>query len=341
MFRFANSNILFLLFIIPLLYAWFTLYRRGQKKRISEFGEPRLISVLMPGFSGAKVLLKFSIIMVAVALLIIALARPQYGSKLREVKQKGIELIIALDVSNSMRATDIAPSRLERSKQAVSSLIGRMADDQVGLIVFAGDAYTQLPITSDYSTAKLFISNVNTEMVSRQGTAIGKAISLGMNSFTQNEKTSKAMVIISDGENHEGDAVEMAKNAAEKGIKIFTIGIGSGEGSLIPDKSGRGFVTDKQGNPVTSRMDPDMLVSIANAGGGKYFSASVTNVGLNDLYNELKKLEKALIQKQTYSEYEDQFTFIVFAALVLLLLDILVLERKNKWFGNFKLFTEL
>lgn len=341
MFRFENSYLLFLLFIIPVLYTGYIIYIINHKNRLKKFGDPNLVSQLMPAFSRFRLNLKFTVLMLALALLIIALARPQFGSKLREVKQKGIEMIIALDVSNSMMASDISPNRLERAKLAIGSTVSKMHDDQIGLIIFAGDAYTQLPITADYVSAKLFLSNINTDIVSRQGTAIGQAINLGMNSFTQNAETSKAIVIISDGENHEGDAVETAKAAAEKGIKIFTIGIGSSEGSLIPKKDGNGFITDRQGNPVTTRMNAEMLNEIAQAGGGKFYLATNANVGLHDLYSELKKLEKAEIQTQVYSEYDEQYTFFVIAALLLLIADILILERKNRWLSNVKIFSKL
>jgi Ca-activated chloride channel family protein len=341
MFRFGNSYILFFLLIIPVFYAGYIFYRINHRNRLRKFGNPQLIGQLMPYYSGFRSTLKFTLLMLALAFLIIALARPQFGSKLREVKQKGIEMIIALDVSNSMMATDISPNRLERAKQAINSLVNKMHDDQIGLIIFAGDAYTQLPITSDYVSAKLFLSNVNTDIVSRQGTAIGQAINLGVNSFTQNEEPSKAIVIISDGENHEGDAIEAAKAATEKNIKIYTIGIGSTEGSLIPLRDGRGFVTDREGNPVTTRMNAEMLNDIAQAGGGKFFRATNTNLGLSDLYSELKKLEKAEIQKQVYSEYDEQYSYFVIAALLLLLADILILERKNKWLSNIKIFPKI
>jgi Ca-activated chloride channel family protein len=341
MFRFGNPYILFLILIVPVLYAGYIFYRINHKSRLKKFGNPQLINQLMPLYSGFRSTLKFTLLMVAISFLIIALARPQFGSKLREVKQKGIEMIIALDVSNSMLATDISPTRLDRAKQAINSLVGKMHDDQIGMIVFAGDAYTQLPITADYISAKLFLLNINTDMVSRQGTAIGQAINLGMNSFTQSESASKAIVIISDGENHEGDAIEAAKTANDKGIKIYTIGIGSTEGSLIPRPDGKGYVTDRQGNPVTTRMNPDMLNQIAAAGGGKFVQATTNNVGLHDLYSDLKKLEKAEIQKQVYSEYDDQFGYFVAAALLLILAEILILERKNKWLSDIKIFSKL
>jgi Ca-activated chloride channel family protein len=279
--------------------------------------------------------------MVALLLIIISLARPQFGSKLKEAKRKGIELIIALDVSNSMLATDVAPNRLERAKQAINSLVGKMKDDKIGLIIFAGDAYTQLPITADFTSAKMFLSNITTDIVSKQGTAIGKAIELGIRSFTQNEESSKVIVIISDGENHEGDAIEVAQQANEKGIFVYTIGMGSARGALISARNGSGYVKDQQGNPVTTRMNPEMLNKIATAGGGKYYEVSGGSVGLTKLYNELGKLQKTEIETQIYSEYDDQYAYFVALAVLILILELFIRERKNKWLSELKIFGKL
>jgi Ca-activated chloride channel family protein len=270
--------------------------------------------------------------LIALASLIIAAARPQFGSKLEEVKREGIEMIIALDISRSMLAEDIKPNRLERAKQAIVTLINRMQDDKIGMIVFAGDAYTQLPITTDYISAKIFLSNINTEIVSRQGTAIASAIDLGAKSFTQDTEASKVIVVISDGENHEGDAIEAARLAAEKGIKVYTIGMGLTTGAPIP--------LHRQGEVVISRMDPNMLNQIASAGDGEFIAASTGNVGLNQLYNELNNLNKSEIETKVYSEYDDQFHYFIIFALVLLIIDIFILERKSKYFRNISLFKQ-
>lgn len=339
MFRFHDPEILFILLIIPLFYVGYYAYRVGYHKRIRRFGNPQFIGQLMPLHSNVRPFLKFTLLMLSLASLIIALARPQFGSKLKEVKREGIELMIALDVSKSMLATDITPNRLERAKQAIANLVGRLKNDQIGLLVFAGDAYTQLPITSDYVSAKMFLAGINPDMVSRQGTAIGKAIRHAMRSFTPAEESSKVIIIISDGENHEDDAIEAAEEAVKKGIKIYTIGMGSPDGSLIPLPNNRGFVTDKQGNPVTSRMNPEMLNRIAVAGQGKYYQASSGNVHLNNLYSELKKLDKVEVEKKIYSEYDDQYSYFVFLSLCLLLIELLVFDRKNRWLSSIKLFS--
>lgn len=338
MFRFENSNILFILLIIPVLFLGYYVYYRNFSYRLKRFGNPELLKQLIPYFSKVRPFIKFSVLMFVTFLLIISLARPQFGSKLKEVKREGIEMVIALDVSNSMMATDIAPNRLERAKQSINSMVSKMKDDKIGLIIFAGDAYTQLPITADYTSAKMFLSNISPDIVSKQGTAIGEAIELGMRSFTQDEESSKVIVIISDGENHEGDAIEAAKQAAEKGILIYTIGMGSPRGALIPNRNGAGYIKDRQGNPVTTRMNPEMLNNIATSGGGKYYSASSGTAGLSKLYNELGKLQATEIETQVYSEYDDQYSYFIALAIVLLLLELFIMERRNKWLSGIKIF---
>ena len=250
-------------------------------------------------------------------------------------------MIIALDVSRSMLAEDIKPNRLERAKQAIVNLVNRMQDDKIGMIVFAGDAYIQLPITTDYISAKLFLTNINTEIVSKQGTAIATAINLGVKSFSQDQEASKVIVIISDGENHEGDAIEAAQKAKENGILIYTIGMGSPKGAPIPmsRRSGQGgFMKDRQGEVIISRMDAGMLRKIAAKGDGEFFRASTGNVGLNKLYGDLNSLNKSEIETKIYSEYDDQFHYFVGAAILLLLLDLLILERKSKYLKKFSIF---
>jgi Ca-activated chloride channel homolog len=343
MFRFANNGFLYLFFIIPFLIILYIILRKVQNRAIGNFSEETFLSVLMPLRSKARLNIKFILYVLALSCLIIALARPQFGSKLEQVKRKGIEMIIALDVSRSMMAEDIKPNRLERAKQAITTLINRMHDDKIGMIVFAGDAYTQLPITSDYISAKIFLSNINTEMVSKQGTAIASAIDLGIKSFSQDAEPSKVIIIISDGEDHEGDAVKEAQNASAKGIKIFTIGMGSLQGAPIPLSAGllrSGFLKDRSGNVVISKMDPTELSKIAAAGDGEFYSASSGNIGLNQLYNKLNRLNKAEIETKVYSEYDDQFQYFIAFALLFILLDFLILERKNPVLRRFSLFNK-
>lgn len=341
MFRFANHNMLYLFGLIPILIVFYIIIRQIQKRNIRRFTEDSFINILMPLRSNTRNNLKFIILLMVISSLILALARPQFGSKLLNVKRQGIEMIIALDVSRSMMAEDIKPNRLERAKQAITALINKMQDDKIGMIVFAGDAYTQLPITSDYISAKVFLSNINTEIVSKQGTAIASAIELGTKSFTQDPKASKVIVIISDGEDHIGDAVQAAQKALEKGVKIYTIGMGSPQGSPIPLRTGStqgGFLKDRQGGVVISRMDATMLSKIASAGDGDFFSASTGNVGLMQLYSKLNKLNKSEVESKVYSEYDDQFHYFVAIALILIFIDFFVLERKNPRLANFSLF---
>ncbi|MBN1596968.1 MAG: VWA domain-containing protein [Bacteroidales bacterium] len=344
MFRFANPYLLNLLFLIPLLIAIYIVFHFFKKRAMRRFTDMSFYDILMPMRSPGRNNIKFILYLMAIISIIIALARPQFGSKLEEVKREGIELIIALDVSRSMLAEDIKPNRLERAKQAITSMIDKMQDDKIGMIVFAGDAYTQLPITTDYISAKIFLSNISTGIVSKQGTAIGSAIELGMKSFTQDQEASKVIVIISDGENHEGDATEAAKRAAEKGILVYTIGMGSSKGALIPVTGGRtsqaGYLQDRQGNPVISRLNAKMLKDIAHNGGGEFYAASTGNVGLNKLYNELNQLNKSEIETKVYSEYDDQFHYFIAFALLLLLIDFLIMERKNQKFANLSIFRK-
>ncbi|MCG8699692.1 MAG: VWA domain-containing protein [Bacteroidales bacterium] len=338
MFRFANIEFLYALLFIPAFALVYIVLLNSYKKALKRFGEAKTMAFLMPGQALNKRHIKFIIYSLAFAMLVIAAARPQFGSKLEEMKREGIEIVLALDISNSMRAEDIKPNRLERAKQAIITLLDKLEDDRIGLIVFAGDAYTQIPLTTDYKSARLFLSNINPEIVSKQGTAIGSAIELAMKSFSQNEESSKVMVIISDGENHEGNALDAAQMASEKGVKIFTIGMGSLEGAPIPQKGSNAFVKDRQGNVVISRMNSEMLSQIALSGGGDYFTASTSNVGLNRLYNKLDKMQKAELETLSYSEYDDQFHYFVLFALILLIVEFLINEKKGKISGKVNLF---
>lgn len=280
--------------------------------------------------------------MLALASIIIGLARPQFGSKLKTEKRKGIELIIALDVSNSMMAEDIQPNRLERAKRAISQLVDKLSNDKIGLIVFAGDAYIQLPITADYVSAKLFLNSISPNMVPTQGTAIGAAIELGVKSFNPQFTGSKAMIIITDGENHEDDAVGAAKAAAEKGVFVYTIGMGLPQGGPIPDFSNgiRNYRKDKDGNTIVTKLDETMLQKIAEAGKGAYVRANNAQVGLNNLFNEVDKMQKSELESQIYADYDDQFQYFIGFGILLILIDFLILERKNKYLKNYRLFAD-
>lgn len=319
---------------------YFGLHAEDAEKALERFGQTEVISQLMPNVSKSRPVVKFIIWLFALASLIIATARPQFGSKLKTVKREGVELVIALDVSNSMMAEDIQPNRLERAKRAISRLVDNLNDDKIGLIVFAGDAYTQLPITTDYPSAKLFLNAVNTNIVPRQGTAIGAAIELASVSFSPQFEGNKAIVIITDGENHEDDAIGAATSAAQNGIIVHTIGMGLPQGGPIPvvRNGQRDYRKDKEGNVVVTKLNEEMLQQIAAAGNGIYVRANNAQVGLNTLFNEIDKMEKSEMESLVYSDYEDQFQWFIAFAIFLILLDFLILERKNKYLKNIKLF---
>ena len=342
MFRIANPEYLYALLVIPALFALFFYSRIKRKKALALFGQKDILSVLMPNVSRSRPALKFIVLMVALASLIIGIARPQFGSKLKTEKRKGIELIIALDVSNSMMAEDIQPNRLERAKRAISQLVDKLGDDKIGLIVFAGDAYTQLPITADYVSAKLFLNSISPQMVPTQGTAIGSAIELGIKSFNPQFAGSKAMIIITDGENHEDDAVGAATEAAKQGITIYTLGMGLPQGGPIPINSNgqKGYRKDRQGNIIVTKLDELMLQKIAEAGKGAYIRANNAQIGLNNLFGEVNKMEKTELETQIYADYDDKFQYFIGFGIFMILLDFMILERKNKYLRNFKLFGE-
>jgi Ca-activated chloride channel family protein len=292
---------------------------------LKRFGDPDILNQLMPFLSVNRPVVKFLFVLFALVFIILGMARPQFGSKLEEIKRKGIEIVIALDVSNSMLAEDIQPNRLEKAKQAISRLVEKLADDKIGLIVFAGDAYVQIPITNDYASAKMFLSSINTQIVPKQGTSIGSAIDLGINSFSPDNKASKALIIITDGEDHEDDAVSMAKEAAEKGIIIHVIGVGTPDGTPIPVDSGgqRLFRQDREGNTVITKLNEKILREITSAGNGSYIRATNSRLGLSMLFDQISAMEKQEMDIRKYSEYDEKFQYMIGLALIL----IFILKR--------------
>jgi len=340
LFRFANPEYLYLLLMIPVMVVIWIINEIRKKRALKRFGQIDLVENLIPELSRTRPFIKFLFQMTALILIIIILARPQFGSKLEEVKKRGVEVIIALDVSNSMLAEDIQPNRLERAKQAISRLVDNLDNDKIGLIVFAGDAYTQIPITTDYLSAKMFLSTINPDMVPKQGTAIGAAINLGIRSFSPGEAKSKAMIIITDGENHEDDPVKYAEEASKAGIVIHTIGIGSAEGVPVPfTVNGRKeFLKDHEGNTVISKLDENILKKIAVSANGNYIRASNTNIGLDEIFREIGKMEKQELESTMYTEYNDQFQIFAAFALFFLVLDFTIMDRKNRKLSNIRLF---
>ncbi len=342
MFRFAHPEYLYLLVLIPVLAFMQLYFQYLRKKKLKKFGNTELLSHLMPDISFVRPAVKFYLLLLALSAIIVALASPQFGTKLETVKRKGIELIIALDVSNSMNATDVEPSRLDRAKRAIERLTGRLINDRIGLIVFAGEAYVQLPITTDYASARLFLNSINTDIVSTQGTAIGSAIRLSTKSFSQQDNINRAIVVITDGENHEDDALGAANEAQKEGIKVYTVGMGSSEGTPIPVSPGNrsNFMKDRDGNVIITKMNSDLMRQIADAGNGEYIAANNIRRGINNLIDELGELEKSEIESKVYSEYDSQFQYLIALALLILLIEFIILERKNKLLNKIDLFTQ-
>lgn len=338
MFRFAEPEYLYLLLVVPLLTLIFVFYKIRKRRNIAAFGDPDLLKGLMPNVSTVRPTVKFVMQMVVLMMLVVVLARPQFGTKAEEVKRQGIEVMIALDISNSMMATDVAPSRLTKSKQILSQLIDNMSNDKVGLVVFAGDAFTQLPITADYVSAKMFLSTISPKLIARQGTAIGSAVDLAIKSFNPKSPASKAIILITDGENHEDNAVEAARLAQKEGIVVHVIGMGRPEGAPIPVDGTMSFWKDKNGNVVVSKLNEAMCNDIASAGQGVYVRADNTNAALRAVSKELDQLAKTELTTTTFSNYNEQFQSFAIIALVLLLMDIFILERINKRFSRLKIF---
>lgn len=339
MFRFANPNALFLYILLAIVVAIYFVACRQRKRALRRYGSPELLGAMMPEVSPHRPALKFWLTFTALCFMVLLLARPQFGSKMETVKRQGIETVIALDISNSMLAEDVAPSRLEKSKNIVSRLVDGFADDKVGLIVFAGDAFIQLPITSDFISAKMFLESISPNLIARQGTNIKAAIDMGTRSFTPKEGVGKAIIIITDGENHEGGAVEAAKAAAEKGMMVYVMGVGSPEGSPIPAERTGDFRRDKDGNVVITKLNEQMCQEIAAAGNGVYIRIDNTNNAQKMLQKEIDKLAKADIETTTYSEYNEQFMVMAWIAFVLLLLEMLLMVKKNPRLKDFNLFS--
>jgi Ca-activated chloride channel homolog len=341
--RFAHIEYLYGLLAIPVFIILFLWLLRWKKITLKKFGETSVIGKLFPEVSGNKPLLKFILFNLAYVLLIIGIADPQIGTKLEEVKREGVDIIIALDVSNSMKAEDIKPDRLERSKQAIARIIDKMHNDRIGLVIFAGSPYVQLPLTADYGAAKLFLSAIDTDIIPTQGTAIGAAIELAAHSFNNRDKKYKALIIITDGENHEDDAISAAKKAAKEGIIIHTIGMGSPTGAPIPVFRGGtrvGYLKDNSGNIVISKLDASILEKIAEAGKGKFIRASNSEDGLNVILEEINKMEKKNYGMKMYTEYEHRFQYFLAPCLLFLILELFISERKSKWFRKLNLFEE-
>ncbi len=334
---FANSEYLICLLAIPLFVIFYILIKIQKNKAIKTFGNEQVIRSLMPEYSKGRNNFKFILIMLVYTFIVLAIARPQVGAVLKESKVQGGEIIVALDVSNSMLAKDIYPNRMEKAKTSIIKLLDKFYTDKIGVIIFAGEASTQVPMTNDYNASQQFIKSIDHSFVKIQGTAIGAAINLAVNSFSPNNDKSRAIIVISDGENHEDDAVTAAENAYKAGIVVYTIGIGSEAGEPIPDEnSNNNLKKDKQGNIVMTKLNEEMLKKIAKAGNGTYVKASNTDIGLNYIYDEIQKIAKGEIA--VFASYDDKYHYFIFAALILLIIDFFTLERKNRWLSKLKIF---
>ena len=341
MLRFAHIEFLWGLLAIPVFILVFIKINRWKKRALTTLGDKNVVKLMMPDVSLSRPALKFLLFLLAYTFMIIGIADPQIGSKIEEVKRKSADIILLLDVSNSMLSQDLPPNRLENAKQAIAQLIDNLHNDRIGIVVFAGEAFVQLPVTTDYSAAKLFLNTINTNMVPTQGTAIGAAIDLGLKSFDFKDGTGKAMIIITDGENHEDDAVAAAKNAANKDVSVHVIGVGSVEGAPVPIfQNGKqmGFHLDSAGRTVISKLNENMGKEIAAAGGGVYVRATNANSGLNIVMNQVDKIQRKTVDSKNFKEFEDRFQLLLACAFLLLVIEFFISNRKNLRLSGIKLF---
>lgn len=337
MLRFEDPVYLYLLLVVPLLVVLRLAAWRQRRKKLKALGDYMLLKQLMPDVSKYRPSVKFWLLVAAYTLSVLMLARPQMGSKISREKRNGIEAIICMDISNSMYAQDVVPSRLDKSKMLVENLIDNFTNDKVGLIVFAGDAFVQLPITSDYVSAKMFLSNIDPTLIATQGTDIAKAVNMAAKSFTRQDKVGRAIIVITDGEDHEGGAKEAAAAARKQGINVFVLGIGDSKGAPIPMANG-GYMTDSHGETVMSALNTQMCREIAEAGSGTYIHVDNTGDAQDQLNEGLTKLQRGETDAVVYSEYDEQFQAFGILVILLLMIDVCVLETKNPALGKIKLF---
>ena len=341
MFRFANIEMLWWLITTPVFVIGYIIYTKHKRRQLMEFGDQELVAQLMPDASKGRPIWKFSLLLLAWVLLIVAGSRPQYGQQEKTIKRQGIEVIVALDISNSMLAEDVAPNRLDRAKQILSKMIDNMVDDKVGLVVFAGEAFTQLPITCDYVSAKMFLNTITPNLISTQGTAIGAALQTAVTSFGATEsEAGRAIILITDGENHEDDAIAAAKQAQELGIQVFVVGIGKPEGSPIPKPGSNDYFKDRSGQVVVSRLNEEMCQQIAAAGKGIYVRCDNTNTAMRALQQELDRMATAELESTVYADYNEQYQSFVLIALLLIVIEFFILSRKNHRLTRMDLFGE-
>lgn len=341
MFQFEHDNLLFYLALIPVLALLFWLAQRARQQALSRFGHLSILQQLMPGYSRKKHTAKFILLLLAIALLIVAWANPQLGTKREKVERKSVSIFIALDISRSMNAEDIAPSRLERAKQFAMTAVRQLSTERIGLIIFAGNAYLQTPLTDDYAAVNTFLKSANTNMVSNQGTALASAIELVQESFEIENKASKAIFIISDGETHDDAATQQAKAAYADGILTFTIGVGTPEGAPVPTsfRGKQNYLYDDTSNPVVSKLNEAMLRNLAKVGGGAYYNLNSGNEAiLDDLRTKIDRMEKQTYEQRVFEAYESYFQIPAAIALLLILAEFIISYQKNKYLADKDLF---
>jgi len=341
--RLENSSFLYALILIPVLTLIYILWRISIRRKLEKVGDPSMIGSMMPESSSLKHGLKFGLLMFGLALLILGAANPQIGTKLVEYKREGVDVVIAIDISNSMMSEDIKPDRLSRAKFMVSRLIDKLQEDRIGVVIFAGDAFLQLPLTADYSAAKLMLSTIETDLIPGQGTAIGKAINIATDALPQDDKKHKVVIVVTDGENHEDDAIGAASEAAKRGIVVHTIGMGTLKGGPIPLKNSYGtqdFLRDESGQIIMTKLDASMLQQIASAGGGTFSRAADSDPELMTLLESLSKMEKKEYGARLYTDYEDRFQIFLLVGLLIIIGEIIISERKNKYLGILMNFVE-
>lgn len=339
MLRFEDPIYLWMLLIITILVLVRFIVWRKRKRNLRKFGDPSLLKEMMPDVSKYRPTIKFCLLLSAITILIFMIARPQVGSKISHEKREGIEVLIALDISNSMLAQDVIPSRLEKSKLLIEDLVDHFTNDKVGLVVFAGDAFVQLPITNDYVSAKMFLQNINPSLITTQGTDLARAISLSQSCFTQREHIGRAIIVITDGEDHEGGALEAAREAYKKGINVFILGVGTSKGAPIPDGNG-GYLKDNSGQTVLSALNEHMCQQVAKAGNGVYIHVDNTSDAQERLNKELSKLQSGISDTVVYSEYNEQFQIFGIILLLLLIVETILLESRNPLFKQINLFRD-
>lgn len=338
MFRFAHPEILYLLLIVPALIVLFYYGVIVKSRRLKKLGDKNLLITLMPEVSHLRPRIKFYLSLVAIALAIFVAAAPQYGSKKEKIKKKGVEMMVCIDVSNSMLSDDVKPDRMSRAKQVLGRLIDKLENDKVGLIVFAGDSYVQMPMTTDVGSAKMFLNSINPGMVALQGTDIASAVRMSLGMFSEKEGVSRSIIIITDGEDHEAAAIDAAKYALDNGVTVNVMGLGTPQGGPIPIKGTNSFKKDREGNVIITKLNEKMCADIATAGGGVYVRADNANNAVRALSKELDKMSKSDMETEVYSNFNEQYVPFAFLVLMLILLEMCIMDKQNPLLKNVKLF---